>query len=114
MKNIALAIVSLVSFGVYAQEEQAVQTSADNPVFKSKTMVIDKETKTLTLTEDAYYKDGIIEITDAEQIVFDQANNELTATGLYIFTIDGSVEYTSGEGFKKLRYKIGDSVAYIE
>ncbi len=115
MKNTLLAIVSLISFGMYAQEENAVsKPSTDDYDFKCKSMEIDKDNKTITLNEDASYKDSIIEITGAEQIVFDQANNEVIATGDYSFTIDGSVEFNSKNDDKRLRYKIGEAVAYIE
>lgn len=111
MKNTLLAIVSIVSFGAYAQEEKP----AGAPVFSCRdAMTIDKDAKTITLTEDASYKDAIIEISGAEQIVFDRANNEVIVTGPYDFTIDGAVEFKSGEGEKKLRYKVGEAVAYIE
>lgn len=111
MKNTLLAIVSIVSFGAYAQEEKP----ADTPLFTCKdAMKFDKDTKTITLTEDASYKDGIIEITGAEKIVLDQVNKEVIVTGHYDFTIDGAVQVASGEGLKKLRYKVGEAVAYIE
>ncbi|MGQ2984063.1 hypothetical protein [Flavobacterium sp.] len=112
MKKMLLAIVAIVSFGAYAQD----QKPAGDPVFSCKdVMTIDNECRVLTLTEDASYKDAIIEISGASEIIFDQATKELIATGPFDFTIDGSVELTSsGEGLKKLKYKVGEAVAYIE
>lgn len=115
MKNIVIAIALLTSLGLYAQEKKTVaKPITEDYNFMCKTMEINKEAKTIILTEDASYKDSIIEITGAEQIVFDQASNEIIATGPYNFTIDGAVTLTPGEGTKKLRYKIGEAVAYIE
>jgi len=114
MKIIFVFVLSLFSFGIYAQEESAVSKTSDNKYsFKSKDIVFDSENKTTTLHYDASYKDAIIEITGAKEIIVDHANNEVIATGPYNFTIDGEITFTSGKA-NRLRYKIGETKAYIE
>lgn len=112
----ALLWISLISLGVYAQEEKPVcKISNEDFSFKSKSITFDSDAKKMTLNEDASYKDNIIEITGAEQIVLDQASNEILVTGNYDFTIDGAIQFIKRETTaKRLRYKIGEAIAYIE
>jgi hypothetical protein len=116
MKSILSSFGFLISLGVTAQEESSVCKVSDEDFdCRSKSVTFNKDSKTLTLNEDAYYKDGIIDIKGADQIIFDQANKEIVATGNFNFTIDGAIQVTTSNAPpQKLKYKIGDTVAYIE
>ena len=117
MKNLLLAFGFLISLSVNAQENEShvCKVSDESFDFRGKSVTFDQDSKTLTLNEDACYKDGTIEIKGAEQIIFDQANKEIVATGNFDVTIDGAIEVTTSDApLQKLKYKIGEAVAYIE
>ncbi len=115
MKNKLLGFGFLVSLSVAAQEESpACNVSDESFDFRSKSMTFDQESKTLTFNNDACYKDGIIEIKGAEQIIYDRAKKEIIATGTFNFTIDSAVEVTGDAPLQKLTYKIGETIAYLE
>ena len=116
MKSILLSIGFLISLGVTAQEESSVCKVSDESFdFRSKSITFDQDSKMLTLNKDACYKDDIIEIKGAEQIIFDQTKKEIVATGSFDFTIDGAIQVTTSDApLQRLKYKIGETVAYIE
>ena len=55
-----------------------------------------------------------IELKHAEKVVYNKRTREITATGLNEFTFSGTIEMAKEPKNKRLSYKVGEQVAYID
>jgi lipopolysaccharide assembly outer membrane protein LptD (OstA) len=113
MKKLIFAFVLLLSFSSFSQEAK-IEKKSNEPEFKSDLIKINTEQNTLEFTGNVSFKTEIIELENAEKIVYNQSTKELIVTGLNDFTIDGAIQIKDKASKKILRYKIGEKIAYLE
>jgi len=111
MKNyliIALVLISSQSFSQEIEKEIYINQVKCNSInFDSKSQLFE-------YIGDVSFKTEIIEFKNAEKIIHDKKSNEITVYGLGEFCIDGAIQMSEKATMRKLRYKIGDKIAYIE
>ena len=113
MKKLFFLFVFFISFNSFAQEND-IDKKANEPEFKCDVIKISSDKNTLEFNGNVSFKTDIIELENAEKIVFNQTTKELIVTGLNDFTIDGAIQIKDKAEKKILRYTIGDKIAYLE
>ena len=112
MKNLFIAIALIIGLNSFGQ--QKTKTEIKKTKFKCDLIKFDSEQNTLELTGNVSFKTEIIELENAEKIVFNKSTNEIIVSGLKDFSIDGAIQITDKADKKILRYKIGERIAYVE
>lgn len=119
MKNLFLLTVLSISLAAYSQKtetvkavavtSESIETENDSYKVRSKEMVVNED--------EIIYKGSVVLITDlvtleADKVVLNRETKEVTATGNFRFK--GVPLKLSTETNHILKYKIGDTVAYLE
>lgn len=112
MKNLFLAIALMIGLDSFAQDKTEIKD--DKPEFKCDLVKFDKETNTIELLGNVSFKTDIIELENADKILLNKETNEIIVSGLAEFTIDGAIQISEKAEKKRMRYTIGDRIAYIE
>jgi len=112
MKILLIAITLFIGANSFAQGN--IDVKSEKPQFKCDLIEFDSEQNTFELTGNVSLKTEIIELENAEKIVFDKSTNEIIVSGLKDFTIDGSIQVSEEPHKRILRYKIGERIAYVE
>ena len=102
---VVLLLVGGIQFA-FAQTDQDYNMVCDSVVF-------DEKGKKLIMYEVAVFEDSNLCVKGAEKVVLDKASNEVVITNPTQFTFDGKINVNQGE-ITKIRYKLGDEVAYLE
>jgi hypothetical protein len=113
MKKIIFLFVLFISFNSFGQEND-IEKKVNEPEFKCDVIKISSDKNILEFNGNVSFKTDIIELENAEKIVFNQFTKELIVTGLNDFSIDGAIEIKDNAEKKILRYTIGDKTAYLE
>ena len=112
MKIVNILIFLFIGINSFAQVD------SDSPETKSQItsdkMVYNEETKTIKLIGNVSFKTDIIELEGAEKITFNQETKELVASGFREFTFDGTLKISEDGDKNTLRYKVGESILYLE
>ena len=110
MKNLLFTLALTIGLSVFAQEN----TEIINPKFSCDAMVVNKETNTTAFIGNANFKTDIIEVTNADKIVFNKETNEIIVTGLKQYNMVGSIQVIKDSPKNTLRYTLGERIAYVE
>lgn len=113
MKKFLVIFIVFCSLTVIAQNEISVK-EAVNQEFKCDLVRFDSDCKVMEIIGNVSFKTDIIEIKNAEKIVFDQNTQEILVTGASEFTFDGAIQVDTGTDMKTVRYKLGEKIAYVE
>jgi len=113
MKNWILLIGVLIGVNSFAQEEN-VENVTNEPSFSCDIVKIDSDNDTMEFQGNVNFKSEIIEIENADKIVLNKTTNEIIVTGFREFTIDGAIQIKDKTEKKKLKYTIGERIAYLE
>ena len=113
MKNILILVAILLSSSMNGQEVKSV-TNPSKLEITCDLVRYDTETKVIEFIGNVSFKTEIIEIEKADKIIFDQASQEIIATGLGQFLFDGVIQVANKGEKKILKYKIGEKIAYVE
>jgi lipopolysaccharide assembly outer membrane protein LptD (OstA) len=113
MKNLIFVFGLLLSFGSFAQEND-VNKIQNELEFKCDVMKINTDKNTLEFNGNVSFRTDIIELKNAEKIVFNQITKELVVTGFNEFAFYGAIQIKDKAENKILRYTIGEKVAYVE
>ena len=113
MKNLLLAL--LIAFGLQSFAQNTIPDQQEGKFqVQCKKVYFSKNFKKMTFTDVNYFKTDIIEIKNADRIFYDQDKEEIQIRELVEFTFDGALQISARKKMKKLRYKIGDRIVYIE
>lgn len=113
----SLLFYSLLCFSLSSIAQAATESPADTSKDSSYTceqLVFNPETQELMLIGDVSFRMENIELKHAEKVVYNKRTREITATGLNEFTFSGTIEMAKKPKNKRLSYKVGDQVAYID
>jgi lipopolysaccharide export system protein LptA len=113
MKQVIFVLGLFLSLNSFAQERE-VNVTQPAPEFKSDQMIFNSETNTLELIGNVKFKTDIIELVNADKIVFNRTTKEIEVTGLRDFSIDGVIQVKDNTKKRRLKYRIGDNIAYVE
>lgn len=100
--------------GLNSIAQKKTNISIDNSEFTCEKVQYNSEQNEIVMLGNVSFKTEIIELENAETIVYHKETNEIVVSGLKEFKFDGTLEITNSAGNKKLRYKIGDKIAYVE
>lgn len=75
---------------------------------------LDNSTNSMVLQGNVHFKTDRIELLNVDKIVYNRVTNEIVVTGFANYTLDGMLEVQKSGSGSILRYKIGESTAYIE
>src|SRR5690606_8807851 len=104
----------LLSLNSFAQETDLVESVQNKPQYKSDKMIFNQEKNSLELIGNVDFKTDIIELIEADKIVFNRTTNEIVVTGLKNFVFDGEIVITGKAEKQLLKYKIGEKIVYVE
>ena len=107
MKNLMIMIFLLVGFNSIGQSDNNQQFTSDN-------IYIDLTKGIHEYLGNACYTNDKLTVNSAEKITYNKDTNEINVYGLSSFSFDGFIHVLNSKEVKSLRYKIGDTVAYIE
>ena len=113
MKNAALLIRILIGISSFAQENTN-ETAKRKPSFTCEAVTFDSDKNTIELEGNVSFKTDIIELENADRVLYNQTTNELVVTGAQGFTFDGTIQITDQAKKKILRYTLGERIAYLE
>lgn len=122
MKKLFLLSFSLAAFAANAQGNiletdnitaNIVTTQGDEFNVVAGKMVHDNDTQTVTYTDVKSLKTDLVEVCYADKIVFNIETNELILSGNLSMT-GVSMHMDGDRKHNYIRYKIGDTVAYME
>ncbi len=115
MKNIILIAILLLGSIGFAQTSIAKSNKSESKIkFESNSVVFDQGTKQFLYTGNVYIKTGKLEVINADRVIYDQITQQIIVVGGKEFTIDGAIQFSGTSKTKRLRYTIGDSIAYLE
>ena len=112
MKNLYVVITLVFGINIYSQE--IVKSNDNKTELTCKLVKFDTEKNIFEYIGNVDFKNEIIQLENAEKILFNKETNEIFVTGLNEFTIDGAIQVAENSKMKTLRYKIGERIAYIE
>ncbi len=113
MKNLIFILGLLLSFSSFAQETD-IKGEKNDLKFECDVVIYSSDKNMFEFNGKVSFKTDIIEIENADKIVFNQITKELTVTGLKDFTIDGAIQIKDKAEKKILTYTIGEKIAYLE
>ena len=113
MKNLLLSIITFYSLSSVAQNVELNSLNEKHKI-TCEIAMFDSDCKTYEFTGNVNFKTNIIDIVNADKIVYDQNTNEILVTGLSDFSIDGAIEITDKAKKRILKYRLGDRIAYLE
>ena len=113
MKNLIILFVLLFSINSIAQVDKQAE-KIENPEFTSNEGKFDTDKNILELTGNVSFKTDLLELENAEKILYNKTTNEIIVSGLKHFTIDGAIQVADNPNKNTLRYKIGQKIAYLE
>ncbi|MGY3051971.1 hypothetical protein ACVWYG_000158 [Pedobacter sp. UYEF25] len=112
MKNLLLLSALFFSFNAFAQEKiPAGQT--ENPVYSCDSAMVNNDKSISSFYGHANFKSNLLEIKNADKIVSNWETTEVLVTGKFEYLMNGEIQVKDGGEKKTLRYKIGESIAYI-
>jgi lipopolysaccharide assembly outer membrane protein LptD (OstA) len=115
MKKIFLILSLILVFGInsYAQEE--VKNENELTYSADELVNINSNKEIITLIGNANLKTSVFEFQNADKIIIDKVSKEVIVYGAYkVIMNGGTIQETPKLKKNQLRYKIGESVAYIE
>ena len=113
MKNLLLLSALFLSFNAFAQENKLSKKRPTCSYSCNDSTKFSKDKTVLQLFGNARFETDVLEITHADKILFDSKTNEIVVTGKFKYAMNGAVQIASGAESKTLRYKIGETTAYI-
>jgi len=111
MKSLILVFAILLSFSSFAQEN-AVEKESNEPVFTCDLLNFKKNK--LVFTGDVTFKTDIIQVEDADKIVYNKNTKKMVITGLDNFVMDGEIHVKNKAKKNRLRYTVGERIAYMD
>lgn len=122
MKNLLLLILITGAFSTYGQNfnntkavsvtAELIETQGENYKVRSGDINIDEKKKIVEYTRDVVFITDQITL-EADKIVYNHNTKEVVATGN--FRAKGvTMEFKTGTKPSTLRYKLGETVAYLE
>lgn len=96
---------------VNAQVGSSIQK---NTTFKSNSVSINEKSNIFTYSGNVSFNDNVMEVKNANKIVYNAKSKELIITGAENFTFDGEIEVSEVVKVTTIRYKMGERVAYVE
>lgn len=122
MKKLLFLTALSISLAAYSQETETVkavavtsetiETQNDSYKVRSKQMTIDKNKNTIEYREDVVFITDIITL-EADKVVFNTKTKEIITTGEFRFK-GVPLQFETNTKPTILRYKLGDTVAYLE
>ena len=107
--------LSLASLYATAQEvpkvEKVPQASFQ---YSGEQVVVNTSTHQTTLLGSVEFKTDLLEIKHADTLLYDQKTDEIVVLGWKEFTFAGALHVTENTTHQRLRYKLGDTIAYLE
>lgn len=113
MKNLIILFVLLFSINSFAQVDKQTE-EIENPEFTSNEIKFDTDKNTVELIGNVSFKTDLLELENADKILYNRTTNEIIVSGLKDFTIDGAIQVADNPNKNILRYKIGQKIAYID
>lgn len=114
MKKLIFVFCLFLSLSSYAQENGEVKAFQTEPEFTSDRVIFNEDKNSLELIGKVDFKTDIIELIEADKIVFNRTTNEIVVTGLKNFIFDGEIVITGKAEKQILKYTIGEKIAYVE
>jgi len=111
MKFPIFVFAILLSYNFFAQNNE-VENESNEPEFTCDFLNFNKNK--LTFTGNVSFKTDIIQVEDADKIVYNQNKKKMVITGLDRFVMDGEVHVKNKAKKKRLRYTVGERIAYVD
>ncbi|KQC31935.1 hypothetical protein AAU57_00320 [Nonlabens sp. YIK11] len=114
MRKLLVVIVLAIGTFSYGQENKTEEKEKPLVEFESESVTIDPDLKLNTYSGNVNLKTDLLTIKNAKRIIYDEITKQIIATGYIEFSIDGEIRFSGKGKMKRLRYTLGESVAYIE
>ncbi|GAB2788565.1 hypothetical protein GCM10027275_36860 [Rhabdobacter roseus] len=85
-----------------------------NQEYTCKEVHINTSTHQTTLLGNVDFKTDFLEIKNADTLIYDQKTHGIVALGLKQFSFSGAVYLAKDATHQRLRYKLGDTTAYLD
>lgn len=127
MRTLLIIAAFIFSTGAFAQEFEVTQKFPSqqlpnfpelhgslNISFSGDTSSFDSEKQILELKGNVQFSTSIVEIVQADKIVYNRKTKEFTISGYKEIRINGKVQHPDDFGPTTLRFDLGSCVAYLK
>lgn len=127
MRTLLIIAAFFFSTGVFAQEFEVTEKFPSqrlpnfpelhgglNISFSGDTSSFDSEKQILELKGNVQFSTSIVEIVQADKIVYNRKTKEFTISGYKEIRINGKVQHPDDFGPTTLRFELGSCVAYLK
>ncbi len=127
MRTLFILVALLFCTGIYAQEFHISQkfptkelpnfpelhTNQLNISFSGDSSTFDSKSQILELKGNVQFSTSIVEIAQADKIVYNRITKEFTISGFKEIRINGEIQLAEDFGRGTLKFELGDCVAYL-
>ena len=127
MRTLLLLVAIFFCSGVYAQEFHMTQKFPKSELpnfpelhnkqwdisFSGDTSTFDSESQILELKGNVEFSTSIVEIAQADKIVYNRKTKEFTISGFKEIRINGEIQLAEDLGPTTLKFEVGNCVAYL-
>jgi len=113
MKNLFALLFVLIACKGYAQDTDPNPTKSDVKYSAQDSIVTNAKSQTVQLFGKAKISSAGFEV-NANEIIFDKKNNQITAKGLDKYSFDKKLIVSNSTKNRILKYKIGSDTVFIE
>lgn len=113
MRTMLFLVALFFSTGLFAQEKLDKKPDNAEVFFSADVTTFDSDKQILELTGNASFSTSIVDIEQADKIVFNKKTKEFTISGFKEFRINGEVQLMEDLGSTTLKFELGTCVAYL-
>lgn len=127
MRTLLLLAAILFSSGIYAQEFQVTQEFPKSELpnfpelhnkdwdisFSGDSSSFDSKNQILELKGNVQFSTSIVEIAQADKIVYNRKTKEFTISGFKEIRVNGELQLAEDLGPTTLKFELGNCVAYL-
>ncbi|SCY43952.1 hypothetical protein SAMN05192588_2900 [Nonlabens sp. Hel1_33_55] len=114
MRNLLVIIFLAMGSICFGQETKTEEKEKPLVEFEADSVTLDSDLKLNTYSGNVNLKTDLLTIKNAERIIYDNITKQIIATGYEEFSIDGEIQFSGKGKMKRLRYTLGESIAYLE
>ena len=112
MRSLLLLILVLFTTGMTAQETSDIFKS-DGVVFSGDRSILRENKQIIEFSGNVYFTSDIVEIEQAEKIVYDKKTKTFTVSGFSELLINGKRRLASDLGPTTLKMELGENTVYL-